>query len=95
MRDSRVPLGSKFLAFLAGFGITGVVEVLEWPVEGILAAVLPFLGIAGDVAVDGMEIVAGPLLLANLLLPYLAPREIVDIIRSERAAGKKSPIIDV
>jgi hypothetical protein len=56
---------------------------------------LPILGAMGDVVVDGAELVAGPLLLASLLLPFLAPRETVERIRSERAAGAKSPVVDV
>lgn len=97
MRDHRIPLRSKVMAALSGLAITGLVEVLEIPVEGILSVLLPILGAAGDVVVDGAELVAGPLLLAAMLLPYLAPRDIVGLIRSERAtcANKKSPVIDV
>jgi hypothetical protein len=98
MRDARIPLRSKLLSFVIAFAATGIVEVFEVPVEGVLAAVLPFLGIAGDFAIDGLEAIAGPLLIANLLLPYLAPQEIVARIRAERATDNKSaksPIIDV
>jgi hypothetical protein len=95
MRDHRIPLRSKVIAVLMGLGITGLVEVLEIPVEGILSMLLPILGAMGDVVVDGAELVAGPLLLASLLLPFLAPRETVERIRSERAAGAKSPVVDV
>jgi hypothetical protein len=96
MRDRRVPLRSKLAALLLGIGITGLVEFLELPVEGILSLLLPILGAAGDIVVDGAEMIAGPLLLASLLLPFVAPRSLVDQIRSERAAGApKSPIIDI
>ena len=98
MRDSRVPLRSKFIAALLGLAITGIVEVLEIPVEGVLAALLPFLGAAGDMALDGAELLAGPLLLANLLLPFITPRDIVDRIVAERSAaksGKPSPVVDI
>jgi hypothetical protein len=45
---------------------------------------------------DGAELVAGPLLLAHLLLPFVAPRTLVDQIRAERtAAPPSSPIIEV
>ena len=74
MRDRRVPLRSKLLATLLGLAITGMVEFLELPVEGILSMLLPVLGAVGDVVLDGAEIVAGPLLLANVLLPFVAPR---------------------
>jgi hypothetical protein len=97
MRDSRVPLRSKAFALLLGLAATGLVEFLEIPVEGILAAMVPILGIAGDLVIDGAEAIAGPLLLANALLSFVAPREIVDRIRSERATSSKakSPIIDL
>jgi hypothetical protein len=97
MCDRRVPLRFKAFAVVLGLAITGLVEFLELPVEGILAALVPILGIAGDVVLDGAETVAGPLLLANALLPFLAPREIVERVRSERATAKKpdSPVVDV
>jgi hypothetical protein len=98
MRDRRVALRVKLLAVLAGLGITGVVEFLEIPVEGVLTMLLPVLGALGDVVLDGAEAVAGPLLLANVLLPFLAPKAIVEQVRSERAgfSGKaKGPIIDI
>jgi hypothetical protein len=96
MRDGRVPLRSKAFAVLLGLAITGMVEFLELPVEGILSMLLPILGAVGDVVVDGAELLAGPLLLAGALLPFVAPRHIVTQIRSERATGApKSPIIDV
>ena len=97
MRDGRVPLRSKFFALLLGLAITGIVELMEIPVEGIIAALVPLLGFAGDFVIDGAEAIAGPLLLANALLPFVAPHEIVERVRAERAtAGKaKGPIIDV
>jgi hypothetical protein len=95
MRDHRVPWRAKLAALLLGVGITGLVEVLELPVEGLLSMLLPILGAAGDLALDGAELVAGPILLASLLLPFVAPREVVARIRAERAGGGKSPIIDV
>ena len=99
MKDGRVPLRSKLMAVLLGAGVTALVEGFEVPVEVVFAALLPILGAAGDVVMDGAEAVAGPILMGTLLLPYLAPRDVVERIRAERAtssAGKgKSPIIDV
>jgi len=98
MRDRRVPLRAKLLAILIGLALTGLVEFLELPVEGLLSMLLPILGDVGDVLVDGAEMIAGPLLLAGLLLPLLAPRDVVDQIRSERSASTpapKAPIIDI
>jgi hypothetical protein len=96
MRDRRIPLRSKIFSILLGLAVTGLVEFLELPVEGVLSALLPVLGIAGDAVLDGAELVAGPLLLAHLLLPFVAPRPLVDQIRAERAgAPPPSPVINV
>jgi hypothetical protein len=97
MRDRRIPLRSKLVSILLGLAITGLVELLELPVEGILSALLPILGIAGDAVLDGAELVAGPLLLAHLLLPFVAPRPLVNQIRAERAAPARpsSPVVEV
>jgi hypothetical protein len=97
LRDRRVPLRTKLFALLIGYAITGVVEVLEIPVEGVLAALAPILGLAGDVVTDGAEAIIGPVVIGAALLPRLAPRDIVETIRSERArkARGEPPIIDV
>ena len=96
MRDRRVPLRSKLSAVLTGLLITGLVEFLELPVEGVLAAVLPILGLGGDMVIDGAELIAGPLLLAHLLLPWIAPRDIVALIRAERSGDtSKGPVVDI
>ncbi|MGA3170796.1 MAG: hypothetical protein ABSE62_07255 [Chthoniobacteraceae bacterium] len=96
MRDRRVPLRSKALALLIGLALTCIAAVLELPIEGWLSLLVPVLGAAGDMVVDGAEMIAGPLFLAAALLPCLAPRAIVDRIRVERAAGgPNSPIIDI
>ena len=87
MRDGRVPLRSKAAAALGGLAITGLVETLELPVESVIAVLLPFLGIAGDIALDGAEMVAGPLILANLLLPFIAPQDLVQRVISERSTA--------
>jgi hypothetical protein len=97
MRDRRVPLRCKAGAFLIGLLLTGIVETLEIPVEGMLAAMLPVLGIAGDFAIDGAELVAGPILLAHILLPWIAPKDIVERIRAERTgdSGAKGRVVDI
>jgi hypothetical protein len=98
MRDRRVPWRSKLAAILMGLLITGVVEGLEIPIEGVLSMLLPLLGAAGDMVLDGVEMIAGPILISAALLPFMAPRDVVAKVRSERAAAPgaaKSPIIDV
>ena len=64
----------------------GFIELLEIPLEGVLAVLLPGVGAAGDIAVDGVEAVVVPVLVATLLMPYLAPPSIVQQLRAERAA---------
>jgi hypothetical protein len=98
MRDGRVPLRTKAAALLIGAAVTAIVESLELPIESILAVVLPFLGVAGDVAIDGVQALAGPIFISAALLPYLAPKDIVARLRAERATptpGKNSPVVDV
>jgi hypothetical protein len=102
MGDRRVRLRHKALAIFLGLAITGIVEFLEIPVEGVMTMLIPILGVLGDAVVDGAEIVAGPILLAAVLLPFLAPHDLVEKIRSERSAtpgasrrAGKGPIIDV
>ena len=85
LRDRRVPLRSKLMALAIGVGVVGFTELLQIPLESLFAVILPILGIAGDVALDGVEAIFGPLLIATLLLPYLAPDPIVQQIRFERA----------
>ena len=55
LRDKRVPLKSKLLALGAG-----VVELLQLPIESIVALVLPIIGAAGDLAIDGAEVSSVP-----------------------------------
>ncbi|PQV62493.1 hypothetical protein B1R32_1316 [Abditibacterium utsteinense] len=83
LRDRRIPLKSKVAAFALGLGAVVVLEILELPLQTALALLLPFIGLAADFALDGVELLAGPLLFATLMLPYLAPRDIVEQIRAE------------
>jgi hypothetical protein len=87
LRDRRVSIRAKLIALGIGAATIGAIELLQLPVEGVIAALLPFVGVAGDLALDGAEAVIGPVLIATLLLPHLAPAEIVQQIRAERARG--------
>ena len=87
LRDRRVSFRPKVVALGAGLAVAGVIEVLQIPVESVLALFLPIVGAAGDVALDGAEAVIVPVLVATLLMPYLAPPSIVQQLRAERAAG--------
>jgi len=87
LRDRRVPLRPKLVALGVGFAVAGLIELLQIPLESVFALILPVVGAAGDVAVDGAEAVIVPVLVATLLMPYLAPPGIVGQLRAERAAG--------
>jgi hypothetical protein len=85
LRDRRVSLRPKFVALGVGLLVMGIIQLLQIPFESILAFVLPGVGAAGDVAVDGAEAVIVPVLVATLLMPYLAPQSIVQELRAEHA----------
>jgi hypothetical protein len=83
LRDRRVPIRTKLIALGIGAAGVGAIELLQLPVEGVVAALLPLIGAAGDLALDGAEAVIGPVLIATLLLPHLAPADLVQQIRAE------------
>jgi hypothetical protein len=83
LRDRRVPIRIKLIALGLGAAGVGAIELLQLPVEGVLAALLPFIGAAGDLALDGAEAVIGPVLIATFLMPYLTPADLVRQIRAE------------
>jgi hypothetical protein len=85
LRDRRVPIRPKLIALAIGAAVVGFTELLQIPLESLFAVILPIVGIAGDVVLDGVEAVFGPVLIATLLLPYLAPDPVVQQIRAERA----------
>jgi hypothetical protein len=84
LRDRRVPIRTKLIALGIGAAGVGAIELLQLPVEGVVAALLPLIGAAGDLALDGAEAVIGPVLIAALLLPHLAPADLVQQIRAEK-----------
>jgi hypothetical protein len=90
LRDKSVPFKPKLLALGIGAAITGFTELLQIPLESLFAFILPLFGLAGDVALDGVEAIFGPILVATILLPYMVPEPIVRQIRAERAAGSPS-----
>jgi hypothetical protein len=85
LRDRRVSLRPKFMALGAGLLVLGLLEALQIPLESVLAFVLPGVGAAGDIALDGVEAVVVPVLVATLLMPYLAPPGIVQELRTQHA----------
>lgn len=92
LRDARVPNKTKVLALGLGLGAVMVLEILELPLQLALTILLPFFGLAADLAIDGVELLAGPLLVASLTLPWLAPREVVEEIRAEHEGRVYQPV---
>ena len=64
MKVGSTPFGLKFLSLIIGIGATGLLMFFEFPLEGVLAAVLPVLGLVADFAVDGLEVLLVPVLIA-------------------------------
>jgi hypothetical protein len=89
LRDHRVPIRAKLMALGIGAACIGALEVLQLPLEAVLAGILPLIGITGDIAFDGAEAVIGPVIIATMLLPYLVAPPLVRQIRAEgeRARG--------
>jgi hypothetical protein len=82
LRDRRVPATTKLLSFGLGIGALIALEAFELPFETALALLVPVLGLAADFALDGIELLSVPFFVATLALPFLAPREVVDEVRS-------------
>ena len=57
------------------------------PILDKSAQVGPVVGVTGDLAIYGAEAVIGPMLVATLVLPDLAPASIVRQIRAELASS--------
>ncbi|AIE83909.1 hypothetical protein [Fimbriimonas ginsengisoli] len=80
LRDNRIGAGTKLLALALGVGATLVLLALEVPLEAIVTAIMPLL-IGFDIAIDGIEMVALPLIFGAILLTHLAPKPIVEAAR--------------
>lgn len=78
-KDRRVPVTTKLLAIGLGLVLTVALEILELPLEAVLAALLPFAGLAIDAAVDGVEFVVLPFVFAAIILTRLAPKTLVPV----------------
>ena len=85
LRDRRIPIGAKLMSLAIGGGITAAVMAMELPLESLLALLVPFIGFASDALIDGLEAVIGPMVVAALVLPHLAPEATVRALREERA----------
>ncbi len=88
LRDRRVPLRAKAMALGLGALALVAVEIFEIPLELLLVTLLPLLGLAADIAIDGLELVAVPMMVATLVLPFLTPSAIVEQVRREMGASQ-------
>ena len=93
-RDRRVPFKCKLLAVGLGVSLLALLLALEVPLEAFVTFLAPFL-LPVDMIVDGLEIVALPILFSALLLPFVAPRALVEQLRAERSLLHGGPIIDI
>src|SRR5580765_4190964 len=62
LRDRRVPVATKLMALLLGIAAVFALSALELPVEMLIAALLNVPGIGLDFVIEGVEIIAGPIL---------------------------------
>ena len=83
LRDHRVPIRAKLIALGIGAACIGVLELLQLPLEALLAGILPLIGVSGDIVFDGAEAIVGPVIIATMLLPYLVAPPLVQQIRAE------------
>lgn len=84
LRDRRVPVQNKLTALGIGAAAIAVLLAVEAPVELLIAFLLNVPGIGLDLFIDGLEILAGPVLVASLVLPRIVPAHIVEWLRAER-----------
>lgn len=84
LKDRRVPAVTKLAALGLGLAMTLALEALEVPLEGVFAALVPLLGIALDIVVDGVELLALPFLFGAIFITHMAPKGTVAIVRDER-----------
>jgi hypothetical protein len=66
-----VPAGSKITSLFVGVVATAILMAFEFPLEAIVATLAPIVGLVADAAIDGLEVIALPVLLACCMLSYL------------------------
>ena len=57
LRDRRASMRAKLAALGIGATVVGMIELLQIPFESAFAVILPVIGVAGDLALDGAEAV--------------------------------------
>jgi|GEM_PF-2926485 len=89
MRDRGVSARYKLIAVGIGCVALAALLAVEFPVEIVVGGLVPILGFVGNFAVDGLEIVIAPLLIAIAVLPLLVPRQKVPV-KMNRALPRNS-----
>ena len=84
LRDRRVSILTKLAALASGATLTAILVAIEFPLEGLIGLLVPFLGLAFDVAFDGLELIAFPLLISAIVIRWLAPKSVVESLLLER-----------
>lgn len=82
-KDRSVPVSSKVLALGIGIACTVLLIAVEAPIEFLVGLLLPFVGVAADMLIDGVEFFVLPLLIACIVLPRIAPKMVVEDVRAE------------
>ena len=73
-RNRSIPGSLKVGSLTLGLLATLLLTAFEIPLEGIVGLLLPFVGPAIDLAIDGAEVVLLPLLFGAAILPHLVRR---------------------
>ena len=82
LRDRRVSVLAKLASIASGVVFTAILVALEVPLEGIIGALLPILGLVFDFAFDGIEFLILPVVVGSVVIRWLAPNHIVEELRS-------------
>lgn len=73
-RSREVSAIQKLGALGIGGFLTALLMLFEVPLESIVGVLLPFLGVALDMAIDGAEVILLPMLIGAAVLPHLVRR---------------------
>ena len=87
LRDRRIPFKAKLLSLGMGIGLVVLLVALQVPIEAVATFLAPIL-LPLDFAIDGLELVALPVLLMAILIAHVAPHALVDAIYTERVTGQ-------
>ena len=93
MRDGRLPWRYRFGALSIGALVAFLLDLVELPLGTIFAMILPIIGVPLDLALLGLEDVAVVPIVTILMLPFIAPKWLVETVQRERLGGALSPVI--